>query len=148
LTKKKAAQGRQSSLELALYRLRLIALKIESETPLDALEQAFLIKALREIGLGGDAEVALQIKANRGERRSSKSKFHEERRDFVLSWISAAMRPEPDGFGYDLLTAIDIAATWYYSESDGLTAETILNYWNNHPEKHNPSFDRPIRSIP
>ena len=146
--RKKTNDGLNSRLELALYRLRLIALKIEAETPLDTSEQAFLINAFRKIGAGGDAEEALQIKGEKGKRRSSKSKFHEDRRDFALSWIAAAIRPAPEGFGYDLSTAIDIVATWPYTEADGLSAETIENYWNNHPEKHKPSFDRPIRSLP
>lgn len=149
LTKrKKSDHGQQSPFELALYRLRVIAFKIEAEIPLDLSERVFLINAFRKIGAGGDAKEALQIKGERGRGRSSKSKFHEERRDFVLSWVAAAIRPEPEGFGYDLLEAIDIAANWKYSEAAGLTAETILNYWNNHPEKHKSNFDRPIRSLP
>ena len=90
MTKKKAEQDEYSSYELALYRLRLLAKKLDMDVPLEPSERTFLIEALRNIGSGGDPKQVLQIKGGRGVRRGSKDMHANLRRDMILSWIVLA----------------------------------------------------------
>ena len=145
---KKINSENQSLLELKLYRLRVIAQKLVTNTPLSDEERFYIAKALIEIGGGKDPTIALDIKAAKGEKKSSKSLNRELRRDYVLSWIAKAIQPKPNGLGYDLDTAIEAAAKFEYSGMNKLTEETIRNYWNNNSDKHKPNFKPPIRFYP
>lgn len=145
---KKINSENQSQLELKLYRLRVIAQKLETNTPLSDEERFYLAKALGEIGDGKDPTIALDIKAAKGEKKSSKSINREMRLNYVLSWVAASMQPPPDGLGYDLDTAIEAAAEFEYRGMNKLTEETIRHYWTNNAGKHKPDFKPPIRFYP
>ena len=65
-------------------RLRKLAEKITNETPLDEEDRAFLSSALKDIADGGDAEIALDVKANRGERKSEHVRITKRQLEFFL----------------------------------------------------------------
>ena len=50
-------------------RLKKIASLISADKPLDVHDKEFLVSALIEITKGQDAEVALEVKAKKGERK-------------------------------------------------------------------------------
>lgn len=78
-------------------RLKKIATQIAAGTLLDTNDRDFLAKALFEIANGENAEVALNVKAKRGER---KSKFHNSRKynaPFMYALIATAIAPEDEG---------------------------------------------------
>src|SRR5450432_1035466 len=116
---------------------------IENGVALPYSGKAFLVGALKRIGAGEDANVALVVKAKRGERKTSKQVAKRVNKEFAMRWIASAIRPlEEDGLGITLSEAIEKATTF------GLSEDTLLYYWNNNPEMHTPSFQPPISSLP
>lgn len=73
MTKRRTEAGEYTPLQLNQYRLRKIALDLEEGKKLSIIDTDFLIQAFREIGEGGDANVALRVKARTGERRNPKN---------------------------------------------------------------------------
>jgi hypothetical protein len=147
MTKKKS-QDEPNQFELALYRLRVIAKKIENKIALNDDECTYIVKALWEIGNGEDPYQSLGIKSIKGQKRTNKNITKQMRIDYVLSWIAAAMKPKPEGLGYDLETAIEEAATFEYNGLPKLSEQTIKHYWDNNPQKHRSDFKPPLRSLP
>jgi hypothetical protein len=151
LTKsKKTLEGQYSRLELAQYRLRKLAMDVEDGVALLPSEQAFIVNALKRIGEGGDANGALGVKANRGERKTSEQVAKRWKRRFAMAWIASAISPEEEeGLGMTLQQAIEeLAKSEPGKFSFGLSEDTLQNYWNNHPEMHSRLFGPPISSLP
>ena len=78
-------------------RLRDIAQNLEDNIPLSEVDKHFLIKALKRIAFGENAELTLDVQAKRGEQKGQadqQRKFHDQ---FIFSWIHAATMSEEDG---------------------------------------------------
>lgn len=151
MTKRKNADADQCSrLDLAQYRLRKLAADMENGVALPASELNFLIAALKRIGRGDDANVALGVKARRGERRTAEQVAKRDKIRFALGWIASAIQPPEDGgLGMSLEEAIASAAETQRGEATfSLSEETLRTYWGNHREWRSPTFPRPIASLP
>jgi len=142
--------GSHSQLAANQYRLRAIAMLLEDGIPLPEDDQQFLIKALRSIGEGNNAEEALGVKRKRGEKRNINSFDPVERRQIAMSWIVSAMQSESEGgLGLSFFDAIERAAKRRKGEVNfGFTEETLIHYWDNHAKQRTLSFDPPLSSEP
>ena len=109
-------------------RLRNLAEKIVNGTPLYEDEKGFLSNALIEIANGEDAEIALDVKAKRGERKSKAMSDSELHRQVALAWIATAIAPESEG---GLGLTIKDAAAFIKTRVSYLASEDSLKrYWN------------------
>lgn len=117
-------------------RLRQLADRMEAGSESIADIQ-FIVDAFRQIADGEDARVVLNVKAKRGERTSKRYqeqvKQGELYKVLAMGYIAAVMAPEPEGFGLTLEEAVNRPGT----EAFGFAEETLLSYWNKHPELRN-----------
>ena len=150
MTKKRGEASEYTRLQLNQYRLRFIAMELEYGRELSIPDTCFLLKALRKIGEGGDANEALGVKARRGERKNPESTAKARNVRFAMSFIATLIAPESEGGrGMALEDAIDEAAKKLKSEVNfGYTRETLSHYWDNHPEWRTRKFPRPIETLP
>ena len=150
MTKKRAEASEYTRLQLNQYRLRKMAMELEFGKELSILDTGFLIQALRKIGEGGEANVALRLKVRKGERKTPANTAKINQRRFALSYIATLIAPEREGgFGMTLKDAIEDAAKKSKGQANfGYTDETLMNYWNNHPEWRTRDFPRPIETLP
>jgi hypothetical protein len=136
-----------SRLELAQYRLRWIASALEKGEPLSDGVRDGLISALRRIAKGEDANVVLDLKEKRGERKTSDEAMKREKLSFIISYITAQTTREVTQYftrpAMPLGDAIASAAEFF-----GLNEETVRTLWHTYPERRSASFDRPISSLP
>ena len=66
----------------------------------------------------------------------------------ALSWISAQMKPPPEGRGWTLDEAIIGAAEYRPGEFNfGLSEETIRHIATHHSELRKPNFPAPIETL-
>lgn len=122
----------------ALARLNNIAIDIESNNDLNSKDKRFLVKALRSIAAGEDPKIALDIKANRGQRTGSKEQFRPLRNKLLGSWIATARAPlDEGGLGLTLEEAVAMIGS---NGAFGLTEETIRTYWNKNEEIRKRTF--------
>ena len=90
-------------------RLRNIAQNLEGNMPLSEADKNFLIDALHKIASGENAEVALNVKAKRGERKGKADQQRKYNDQFMFSWIHAATKSENDGgLGLTIKEAVSI----------------------------------------
>jgi hypothetical protein len=144
MTRRKKTDEGYSPLELAQWRLRMIAANLEEGIALPSGEFKFLISALGRIGSGDDANAVLGVKARRGERKTSEEASKLFKMRGALAWVASAIRPEAeDGKGISLDSAFDEAA-----EAFGYSYETLRTYWGNHPEWRTPSLSLPLSLLP
>lgn len=120
-------------------RLKKIASLISADKPLDVHDKEFLVSALIEITKGQDAEVALEVKAKKGERKGEharKAKFNQE---LVFGWLATAIAPEEEGgLGLTLKDAVaKVKAEWDHLPSE----ESLRRYWNNVRKTKGREFD-------
>lgn len=109
-------------------RLRNLAVQIAIDAPLDEEDKEFLCTALIAIANGEDAEIALDVKAKRGERKSKAMSDSELHREVALAWISTAILPESEG---GLGISIKDAAAFIKPRVSRLASEDSLKrYWN------------------
>lgn len=150
MTKERSEPYAYTRLQLNQYRLRKIGMDLEFGRELSSTDKEFLIKALRKIGEGEDANEALLVKVRKGERRnpSNTAKAHNVR--FALSYVAFLIAPESEGgFGMDLQDAIEETASKFKNEPNfGYTEATLTHYWDNHPEWRTRQFPRPIETLP
>ena len=67
----------------------------------------FLKSALKEIASGKDANIALRVKAKRGERKGEYSRKTKIQKAYAMTWIASAVLPEDqDGLGYSITKAV------------------------------------------
>ena len=117
MTKKRGEASEYTRLQLNQYRLRFIAMELEYGRELSIPDTCFLLKALRKIGEGGDANEALGVKARRGERKNPESTAKARNVRFAMSFIATLIAPESEGGrGMALEDAIDEAAKKLKSE--------------------------------
>ena len=72
-------------------RLKLIAERLSQDAPLSVEHQTFLVKAFLEIANGADADVALGVKAKRGERKSHHSRQTVFNKQLFFGWVATAI---------------------------------------------------------
>ena len=86
-------------------------------------DREFLSLALINIADGGDAEIALNVKAKRGERKSAAVRDNKITRQFVNGWIATAIAAESEGgLGMTLKDAVKLLK----SDLGGLPSEAAL----------------------
>lgn len=101
---------------------------IENGDKLPRKDRGFLSSALLEISNGGDADTALGVKANRGERTGAHTRDTKIRRQHMYGWLATAIAPEREGgLGMTLKDAVET----FKSTVEGLPSEESLRrYWN------------------
>ena len=118
-------------------RLRKLA-RMLADLPNPTEDTEFLSTALLEIASGEDAESALGVKAKRGERKGSHDRKTKIDVEHAMGRIAGAIRPlEDDGLGYSLKKAISKAKIYF---SLLPSEDSLLRYWNDYPDKDNPTF--------
>ena len=118
-------------------RLRKLACML-ADLPNPTEDTEFLSTALLEIASGEDAESALGVKAKRGERKGAHDRWTKIGLVHAMGWIASAIQPiENDGLGYTLKKAISKAKILF---SLLPSEDSLLRYWNDYPDKDNPSF--------
>jgi hypothetical protein len=156
MTRKKIADPLISPLQIKLFRLREMALKVVSTKfepdqkggPfLTNPEREFLAVALWRTGHGVDINEAFGVKATRGEHRKLNEAAKSDNIRFVMSWIAQKITTEENEYftrrGISVKDALAAAAENFRYED-----WSLRTYWFNHPELHSSSFDRPITSLP
>ena len=119
-------------------RLRNIAQYLEGNIPLSEADKNFLIDALHKIASGENAEVALNVKAKRGERKGKADQQRKFNDQFIFSWIHAATRSEIDG---GLGLTIREAATVIKENFPNLpTEETLIRQYSNAKKSQKENF--------
>lgn len=126
MTKKKSIDLAYTRLELAQYRLRVIANNLERGIELSQVDKSFLVESLWKIGRGEDANIVFSIKAKRGERKTAAQIAKRDKLRMVMAWIAAAIAPENEfGSGMSLDKAIEAAAKHFlYSGQNGENCPT------------------------
>ena len=118
-------------------RLRKLA-RMLGDLPNPTEDTEFLSTALLEIASGEDAESALGVKAKRGERKGAHDRWTKIYLEHAMGWVAGAIRPlEDDGLGYSLKKAISKAKIYF---SLLPSEDSLLRYWNDYPDKDNPTF--------
>ena len=118
-------------------RLRKLA-RMLADLPNPTEDTGFLSTALLEIASGEDAESALGVKAKRGERKGPHDRKTKIDVEHAMGWIAGAIRHlEDDGLGYSLKKAISKAKIYF---SLLPSEDSLLRYWNDYPDKGNPTF--------
>ena len=108
-------------------RLRKISKDIGNDLPLPKKDKDFLCSALMQIASGEDAELALDVKAKKGERKSEHSQQTKTQLKFFMPWIASAIEPEEEGgFGYTVKEAISVAKRHFRNLP---SEETLRRYW-------------------
>ncbi len=110
-------------------RLKKLALQITGGVALSKSDRGFLATALQNIASGMDAERALGVKAQKGERKSKHTLDSKVRRDFVNGWLATAIAPKQEGgLGLTLKNAVSLIK----AEMSDLPSEvTLQRYWND-----------------
>ena len=111
-------------------RLREISKLLKKGESLSETDQSFLSAALASIADGGNAEVALEVKAKRGERKGKNDRISQTKGSFALGWIAVAKTPvDEGGLGLTLESACAMLGENGLNRL-GLTEETLRTYWN------------------
>ena len=110
-------------------RLKRIAERLSQHAPLREEDHTFVVKAFVEIANGADADVALGVKAKRGERKSHHSRQTAFNKKLFFGWVATAIAPESaGGLGLSLQDAIATAHNgWPALPSE----ETLRRQWND-----------------
>lgn len=110
-------------------RLKKLALQITGGVALSKSDRDFLTTALQNIASGMDAEHALGVKAQKGERKGKHALDSKVRRDFVNGWLATAIAPKHEGgLGLTLKNAVSLIK----AEMSDLPSEvTLQRYWND-----------------
>ena len=113
-------------------RLRKISKDIANDLPLSDEDKKFLKYALEEIVSGQDANIALGVKAKRGERKGENADKTKIQKAFVMTWIASAVLPEEKaGLGYSVTKAVSKAKNNFFCDYDlPSEASLIRNYFD------------------
>ena len=109
-------------------RLRKIARYLEVNIPLSDSDKQFLIDALNQIASGENAEAALDVKAQRGERKGQADQLRKFNDQLIFAWIHAATMSEEDG-GLGL-TIKEAASSIKQNFPNLPTEETIIRQYS------------------
>ena len=117
------------SVRTSQARLTKLAAQIKGGVELNAIDRDFLTTALQNIASGMDAEHALGVKAQKGERKGKHALDSKVRRDFVNGWLATAIAPKQEGgLGLTLKNAVSLIK----AEMSDLPSEvTLQRYWND-----------------
>lgn len=119
-------------------RLKKIADQIKEGALLDPDDRLFLSNALSDISNGEDAEVALNVKAKRGERKSKVHKSRQYNDPFMYALIATAIAPEDKG---GLGMTLKDAVTLVRENFPNLPAEvSIRRKWNDVKDADHEAF--------
>ena len=110
-------------------RLKRLAEQLAQNRTLSEDDMSFLVTALLSISNGVDAEIALKVKAKKGERKGPYARDTKLKMQYVTGLIAAAIAPESEGgLGLTLQDAFALVDR----EWSGLPSKsTILRYWND-----------------
>jgi len=109
--------------------LRRLAGQLAEGIDLGSTELNFLVNALLEIADGSDAEIALGVKAKRGERKGKHVRKTKLNQQLAMGWMAVAIMPEEeDGLGLTIKgAAVILNREWGNLHS----VETLCRYWND-----------------
>ncbi len=129
-----------------------IAKSIKTATVLSEVDANFISDALIKIAQGEDPQLALDIKAKRGERISKAYQEKVERgelmKSLALGWLATAIAPEEEG-GLGLSNEVafgmigELSPEFKDIKAFGFTEETLKTYWAQSPDKHERTFKLP-----
>ena len=119
-------------------KLRKLANHLRQGGELSVDDRDFLVSSLLSISDGEDAEIALGVKARRGERKSKQAKDTKLNLEFVNGWLASAIAPEKEGgLGLTLKDAVGkLPDLWLHLPSE----KTLLRYWNDRKETQERTF--------
>ena len=119
-------------------KLKVLAKKIYESTPLSDNEKEFLSSALTQIASGEDAELALNVKARKGERKSKSVQDALQNRQFAMGWLATAIAPiEEGGLG---LTLLDASSKIKLNFKNLPSEESLRRYWNDYKKNNRRTF--------
>ena len=110
-------------------RLQRLAAQINCGALLTEEDREFLTGALQKIASGADAEAALGVKAQKGERKGLYAQFSKVRKDFLNGWLAMAIAHEKEG-GLGM-TLKDAVSTIKAKMSDLPSEDSLRRQWNN-----------------
>jgi len=114
-------------------RLRKLSANIDNGVKLSDEDKCFLANALNKIADGEDANLALDVKAKRGERKGLYAKNTKILNQHINGWISVANKPKEDG---GLGKTIKESAALIHGKLGNISsAETLITNW--HKAEHN-----------
>ena len=117
------------SIRAGQARLRKLARQLAAGTDIGSTDLDFLVDALLKIADGSDAEIALGVKAKKGERKGSNVRKTKLNQQLAMGWMAVAIRPEEeDGLG---LTIKDAALILNREWGNLHSVETLCRYWND-----------------
>ena len=120
-------------------RLKKIAEQITTGARFDPDDRDFLAKALYDISNGDDADVALNVKARRGERKGPVHRSRQYNDVFMYGLIASAIAPEHDG---GLGMTVKDAVSMIKQEFPNLPAEeSIRRMWSKIKDSDPRNFD-------
>ena len=119
-------------------KLKVLANKIYENTPLSENEKEFLSSALTQIASGEDAELALNVKPRKGERKSKSVQDSLQNRQFAMGWLATAIAPiDEGGLG---LTLLDASSKIKLNFKNLPSEESLRRYWNNYKKYNGRTF--------
>jgi len=119
-------------------KLKVLAKKIYESTPVSENEKEFLSSALTQIALGEDAELALNVKPRKGERKSKSVQDSLQNRQFAMGWLATAIAPiDEGGLG---LTLLDASSKIKLNFKNLPSEESLRRYWNNYKKYNGRTF--------
>ena len=119
-------------------KLKILAKKIYENTSLSVDEREFLSSALIQIASGEDAELALNVKAKKGERKSKSVQDNMQSRQFAMGWLATAIAPiDEGGLG---LTLLDASAKIKLNLKNLPSEESLRRYWNDYKKNNGRTF--------
>ena len=117
------------SVRTSQARLKKLAAQINGGVALSKSDRDFLTTALQNIASGMDAEHALGVKAQKGERKGKHALDSKVRRDLVNGWLATAIAPKQEGgLGLTLKNAVSLIKA---QMSDLPSEGSLRRYWND-----------------
>ena len=123
----------QKSVLYKMQSLKNLGNKILSGKQLTPEELHYIGEAFVHIGDGADAYEALGIKGTGG-WNSKKSEDQKNRLNqivLILGWIEQAMKPKPDGMGFELSEAIRYVSTENNPQAE-FTEDNLYKLWQRY----------------
>lgn len=117
------------SVRTSQARLKKLAAQINGGVALSKSDRDFLTTALQNIASGMDAEHALGVKAQKGERKGKYALDSKVRRYLVNGWMATALAPKQEGgLGLTIKDAVSLIKP---KMSDLPSEGSLRRYWND-----------------